>query len=193
MTKKRVLAFTGLVLATFAAYAVTVPNVFTANTAARAADVNANFAALVSAVTTLEQKVAALEAKFAPPTMASLAGTYDLLEHRVDVDVYSPTAFSIGSISASATVILKADGTGSATSSSTQRRLNFSNSNVGFIGTTEGDTGNFMWKLAGGKVVIQADGDVSFIVASDRILLGLDRSDEGPDDGLDGLSVLIRR
>ncbi|MDP3858706.1 MAG: hypothetical protein Q8Q73_13180 [Stagnimonas sp.] len=69
-----------------AALAASVPNTFTAGAPAVAADVNANFAALVSAATALESKVAALETKVAalesvnsPLTAAEVTGSYKLL------------------------------------------------------------------------------------------------------------------
>jgi len=214
MTKKHILAFTILGTVAIAGWAVSVPNSFTAQTAARAAEVNANFTALANAVTTLEAKVATLEGKFAPPTMASLAGTYDLIEHRVDVDVQTPgTSHAIASSGVSGTIILAADGTGSGTTTGTYRQLTFNESNrpisndnsttsddivvketdVGFNNPAESDSFSFTWTLTGGRVVIAADNDVSFIVASDRILFHLDRSDDVGAEGQDGLSVLIRR
>ncbi|MGH8529482.1 MAG: hypothetical protein ACRETN_06505 [Nevskiales bacterium] len=65
-----------LFLAAAAAYAASVPHTFQPNTPARAQEVNANFAALVTAVTSLENRVAALESGGPAPTVASLAGTY---------------------------------------------------------------------------------------------------------------------
>lgn len=59
-----------------AAHAASVPHTFQPNTPARAEEVNANFAALVSAVTALENRMTAVEGGGAPPTVASLAGTY---------------------------------------------------------------------------------------------------------------------
>ena len=79
MIKQRALLFTGLALTAFAAYAASVPNIFSAGDPARAADVNANFTALANAVTTLEAKIAALEAANSPLTAAEMAGTWKYL------------------------------------------------------------------------------------------------------------------
>lgn len=68
-----------LLFATGVAHAASVPNTFTAGSPARASEVNANFAALVTAVTTLENKVAALEAANGPLTTADVVGSYRLL------------------------------------------------------------------------------------------------------------------
>ena len=70
-----------LVLALFSALALaaSVPYTFSAGSPAAAAEVNADFAALVSAVTTLEAKVAALEGAAAALTVADVAGTYRYL------------------------------------------------------------------------------------------------------------------
>jgi len=76
---KNIFRFAILSLFSTAALAASVPNTFTAGTTASAAEVNANFAALVTAVTALETKVAALESVNTPLTAADVAGTYQVL------------------------------------------------------------------------------------------------------------------
>lgn len=100
--KQKLLTFAVLALLSSFVLAASVPNTFTASTPAVASQVNANFAALVNAVTTLEQKVAALESTTL--TAADVAGTYKYLQF----DTY------IGSLAAKKTFAARsgvADGT----------------------------------------------------------------------------------
>ena len=104
------------------ALAASVPFTFTSGDPARASEVNGNFAALVAAVTSLETKVAALEAKGGPHTMASLAGSYEAFEITVDVDA-TATGGNAGGSGVSGTVILNADGTGQINITTQSRRM----------------------------------------------------------------------
>lgn len=70
MNAKKILVLSVVAVAALAAVAaraapITVPNTFTANTPAKAADVNANFTAVVSGVNGLDTRVSTLEAQSA--------------------------------------------------------------------------------------------------------------------------------
>ena len=101
-----------LLLGLGTAHAASVPNTFTAGSPARAADVNANFAALVTAVTTLENKVAALEAANGPLTTADVVGSYHLMGIRTKTgSKASDRRFKSGSAASEGTVTFAANGT----------------------------------------------------------------------------------
>ena len=108
-----------LLFATGVAHAASVPNTFTAGSPARASEVNANFAALVTAVTalegkvtTLENKVAALEAANGPLTTADVVGSYHLMGIRTKTgSKASDRRFKSGSASSEGTVSFAANGT----------------------------------------------------------------------------------
>lgn len=119
MTKKHVFAFVVLGTVAVVGWAVSIPNTFTAQTAARAADVNANFTALTNAVNALEAKVAALEAVNSPLTAADVVGTYKLLGMSASVGGNSGTAgedsMSVANDSSNASVTFAANAACTAT------------------------------------------------------------------------------
>ncbi len=114
------------------AYAASVPNTFTSGAPARASEVNANFAALVTAVsaleakvTTLETKVAALEAANGPLTMADVVGSYHLMGIKTKTGSKGDDRrFKSGSSSTEGTVTFS--GNGSFTASVSQKSNEFS-------------------------------------------------------------------
>lgn len=101
------------------AYAASVPNTFTAGAPARASEVNANFAALVTAVNaleakvaTLETKVTALEAANGPLTMADVVGSYHLMGIKTKTGSKAvDRRFKSGSSSTEGTVTFSGNGT----------------------------------------------------------------------------------
>lgn len=109
---KHLLGFVILSLFSTATLAASVPNTFTAGTAASAAEVNANFRSLVTAVTTLETKVAALEAMNTPLTAADVAGTYQILSIASTTgSLLATKKFTSGTDAIRGTVIFNANGT----------------------------------------------------------------------------------
>jgi len=169
-----------------AALAASVPHTFVPGTTASAAEVNANFAALVAAVTALETKVA-------PQTMESLAGTYDYFEVKIDVDNLSGTSKSIAGGATSGTVVLNANGTGQIDLSHSYRQLTFNavvtgdnTVQLGFFNTPGADSGPITWSFANGVVTIPGGGD--FVVVGQLLMQSMKN-----EEGQNGISILARR
>ncbi len=107
------------------AYAASVPHTFQAGQPARAAEVNANFAALVTAVTALENRVTALENPPAP-TVASVAGTYKYDSLGVGLKEGTSENATVSGEKFAGTITLNANGTftGSLSGDETNARVN---------------------------------------------------------------------
>jgi len=105
-----------------------VPFTFTNGTPANASEINADFSYLVAQIAALQAQVTALQSG---PTMASLAGTYNITEMTTRVDnSMAPTSFSMQSEVGTGTVTFNADGTGSINSTNYSTFLNFSQNPV---------------------------------------------------------------
>ena len=146
---------------------VTVPNTFTAGTPAKAADVNANFQALVTAINTLSARVDKLDGTTAI-TAADVVGTYTMNGLMVQVfkgpqaaGTPGVTYDTAGSGAVSGTVTINADGTGSVSPIS----INFSQMDMpeydpmnpaSVANVTSGITTapgeNFTWTLTGNTI-----------------------------------------
>jgi cytoskeletal protein RodZ len=98
----------------------TVPNTFVAGTPAKAADVNADFQALVTAINNLATRVSKLEGKF---TAADIAGTYAIAGLEVELGKESDTRAVIHNADSNASLTLNADGTFSLSSLSNNAKL----------------------------------------------------------------------
>ena len=119
MFTRNLLVFLICVTTHFSALAEDVPNTFTQGTAANAEDVNANFTALVTQIEALQAQVAALEALNAAPTMASVAGSYALVELGMSLrqnpdQPANVTSAGIGVFGNSGTLTFDVNGTGTA-------------------------------------------------------------------------------
>ena len=169
------------------AMAASVPHTFTAGTVASAAEVNANFAALVAAVS-------ALEAEVDPQSAESLAGTYDYFEVKIDVDNLSSTSKSIAGAGTSGTLVLDANGTGHANLSGSYRQLSFSavvngddeTVDLNFANTPEIVDADITWSYSNGVVTIPEAG--SFVVVGRMLIQSLVDT-----EGQNGLVILTRR
>jgi len=108
----------------------TVPNTFTAGTAARASEVNANFTALATAIDAVIARVAALETPTV--TTAAFAGTYRYTSVGVGLGALAGTGgagnIQVSGSTASGTVTLNANGTATISTSdqSSILRLDYS-------------------------------------------------------------------
>jgi hypothetical protein len=189
MTRNLVRIAAVCMLGTFlpiSAPAASVPYTFTPGGLASAAEMNANFAALAAAVTALEDKVD-------PHTMATLAGTYDYVEVRIDVDNLGATSNSIAGAGTSGTVVLNENGTGHADLSTSYRQLTFNAVTNGdktlvnsFYNTPSTDNVGLAWSFADGTVSIAGAG--SFTVVG-RLLIRSIVNEEGHN----GILILARR
>lgn len=168
------------------ALAASVPHTFTSGTTAFASEVNANFAALVSAIN-------ALEAKIGPHTMATLAGTYDYFEFKMDVDNISSTSTNIAGVGVSGTLVLNADGTGQINTSISYRQVTLNEVTtgdltvqVGFLNPPMTENLAITWSLAGAVVTIPGGGDFAVV---GQLLIHSTINFEGQN----GLTILARR
>ena len=173
-----------------------VPHTFTDGTPARAEEVNANFDALVSTLAALTARVDALESA----TTASLAGTYNYFEVKVDVDQNGSNSFSIAGGSASGTVVLNANGTGTISLNSQYRQLTFNeqavqienvnvlSTDVAHFNTPETINNSITWSHSAGVLSIATgEGNANFVVAG-RILVESISS-----EGQNGVTLMVRR
>lgn len=201
----------------------TVPHTFTAGSPAKASEVNANFAALVTAVNALAARVSALEN---PPaaTVASVAGTYKSTSLEVGVSGGvtggGGTQASVTGGSFSGTVVLGAGGDVTFTSDGNETRGNVDSFNTAphshgcspgctisdtQSGTTttaavtrfsgpESFTGT--WTVTNGEVVITTtDGVTRLLPASGKLLIGVSREASTVGTIIDfySLAVLVKQ
>jgi len=85
-----------------------VPHTFTAGTAAKASEVNANFSALVDAIVALEAKVATLQGSL---TVNAVAGEYRLLKYGQFYFGVNGESYFCHAVAGDSTITLNADGT----------------------------------------------------------------------------------
>jgi len=168
------------------AQAASVPHTFVAGGVASAAEVNANFAALVAAVT-------ALEAKVAPQSAEDVAGTYDYFEIKIDVDSLSASSKSIAGAGTSGTVVLNANGTGQVNLTTSYRQLTFNAVTTGdntlqnaFLNTPETNNSAVTWSLTNGVVTIPEGGN--FVVVGGLLIQSIVNQ-----EGQNGIAILARR
>lgn len=151
-----------------------VPNVFTAGTPAKAADVNADFAALVAAINALTARVSSLEA--AGTGSGSIAGTYTLQTFEIDLDFAPGTgsgtnAATILSATANLTLILNANGTATYSGPVQRSFLSFNGGGV-FSGPADQSpvSGSGTWSLSGNKLTLTGlPGTTVFTASSSRL------------------------
>lgn len=162
---------------------VSVPNTFAAGTPARAADVNANFQALVNAVNGLTSRVSKLEGQV---TAADLAGTYAIHQFQTELGGGVSQRVAVYTSSA-ATLTLAADGTGSVSSVATQgHQLNLPSGSLLPRSDTD-PAGSLAWTLAGGTVNML--GGTFSVANGGRLLI---RTSANPADGTNVLLLLVR-
>ena len=161
---------------------VSVPNTFAAGTPARAADVNANFQALVTAINAIGTRVAKLEGQI---TAADLVGTYTL--HQLQTELGGGTSERVAVYTGGGTVTLAANGTGTISGNiELGHQLNLPAGTLTPINRPQA-TSNFTWTYAGGA--ISALGGSLSVVAGGRLLVF---TGVNPADGTNVILLLTR-
>lgn len=173
------------VLCGVASAQTTVPNTFTAGTAAKAAEVNANFQALATAINALATRVARLDG---PPTAAGLAGTYAVNGIQTELVPGSGSGRVIV-YTYEGTATFAANGTGTFSLNSKGHNLLFTSPLTTTRSAVNSSTGAtpFTWSLAG-NTLTALDGAFS-IVSGGQLLI---RSTVNPADGTNVLLLLSR-
>ena len=162
---------------------VTVPNTFAAGAPARAADVNANFQALVTAINSLGTRVSKLEGQIAS---SDLVGTYAI--NRFQSELGGVPSQRVAMYTSEGTANFAADGT--CTLLGTTERGHQLNLPGGALSAFNGaQTGSLpcTWTFSGGKIT--AIGGTFSVVAGGRLLI---RTSANPADGTNVLVLLTR-
>lgn len=174
--------FAALVLTGTASAQVSVPNTFAAGAPARAADVNANFQALVTAINALTTRVSKLEGSI---VSADLVGTYAL--NRFQSELGGGASQRVAVYTGDGTVTFAAGG-GASISGNTElgHQLNLPSGTLTAINRPQA-SGTSTWSYAGGRVTVLG---VSFAVADGgRLLIA---TSVNPADGTNVLLLLTR-
>lgn len=177
-----------------------VPYTFSAGTAAKAEEVNADFNALVNQINQLQAQIAELSGN---QTTITVAGTYDLFRLGVDADNNGSGNYSVGGSSFSGTITLNSDGTGSFSTNENDRRLNLStsssfNGTIGgnletttfsFNASPQSNSGNVTWSLSGNQLTVTPTGDnpVTFAI-SGTVAVGIEYA-----EGTSSIYVALKR
>jgi len=169
LTMRNTLVALAVALATPCVFAdASVPYTFSAGSPAKAADVNANFSALVNAINAVGARVSKLEGQV---TQADLAGTYSI--QRFQAELAGDPGSHVAVYVAGGTVTLAADGTGSFTApAETGTQLNVQARSVAPFASADGPGGNsgaLTWSYSGG--VVNMLGGTLAVVAGGRLLI----------------------
>ena len=176
--------FAAIIFSGSASAQVTVPYTFTAGAPARAAEVNADFQALVTAINGLGTRVSKLEGNL---VAADFVGTYTL--NRFQTELGGGASAYVAVYTAGGTITLAADGTATTTGTGEQgHQLNVVTRALTPFNTPP-DTGSVTWSYSGGRVTVPTYG-ISFAVADGgRLLIA---TSVNPADGTNVLLLLTR-
>ncbi|MDB5870890.1 MAG: hypothetical protein JWQ07_332 [Ramlibacter sp.] len=142
-----------------------VPYTFSAGSPAKAADVNANFTALVNAINAVGARVSKLEGQI---TQADLAGTYSI--QRFQAELGGDPGSHVAVYVAGGTLTLVADGTGTFIGpAETGTQLNVQTRSVAPFTGAGGSSGPITWSYSGG--VVNMLGGTLAVVAGGRLLI----------------------
>lgn len=167
---------------TSASAQVTVPNTFTAGAPARAADVNANFQALVTAVNSLGSRISKLEGQIAA---SDLVGTYAVNQFQSELGGGASERVAI--YTGGGTVNLAANGTGTISGNTELgHQLNLPGGTLATINRPQASS-NFTWSWSSGTVT--AFGSTFSVVAGGRLLI---TTSTNPADGTNVILLLTR-
>jgi hypothetical protein len=165
---------------------VSVPNTFTAGTPARAADVNANFQALVTAVNTLSSRVSKLEGQI---TSADLVGTYAVNQFQSELG--GGASGRVAVYTGGGTVTFAAGGTGTVSGNTELgHQLNLPGGTLTAINRPQADF-SINWSFSNGTVTVTfTQGSNTFsVVAGGRLLIA---TSTNPADGTNVILLLTR-
>lgn len=186
-----ILALSFVTLSAAASAQVTVPNTFAAGAPARAADVNANFQALVTGINALSSRVSKLEGQI---TSSDLVGTYTINQFQSELG--GGASVRVAVYTGGGTVTFAADGTGTLSGNSTLgHQLNLPAGTLTAFNSPQLTTQSLSWSLTNGTVIASFTyGAVtkSFtfsVVAGGRLLVN---TSANPADGTTTLVLLTR-
>lgn len=169
-------------LCTAASAQVTVPNTFAAGAPARAADVNANFQALVTGINALGSRVSKLEGQI---TSTDLVGTYAINQFQSELGGGASQRVAV--YTGGGTATFAANGTGTISGNTELgHQLNLPGGTLTAINRPQA-SGNFTWSLSAGTVT--ALGGTFSVVSGGRLLI---RTTANPADGTNVLLFLTR-
>ena len=154
-------------------FAASVPNTFTAGSPASAAQVNANFNALVSAINTLEARLSKIEGKTLL-TAAEISGEYHYTGFGNELRANPNSPISEQNWSDTGKLILKNDGTFSlafANQSSARTEVSFKGV---IVSQTVNESWNGTWQFDGKSLTLTEDNqqNVFSIAAGGQIFVG---------------------
>lgn len=172
-----------------------VPHTFTAGTAAKASEVNANFQSLATSIDALVSRLDILEGKPSAFTVSALSGTYKLL------NIYSGAEGGsspiVHSSTQNGTLNLNSDLTFTLTAAeiNSNTTLNLSTNTSSSSVTTNNDTINGTWSVSGKTITLTAAGGGVFgpyeIGAGNKLLINPVRSDSSP--AYLGIDIFVRQ
>jgi len=161
-----------IVFSTATVAATAVPYSFTAGTAAKASEVNADFQAMATAIDTLATRVAKLEGQI---TASDLVGTYVSDSFSVRLNINGGTGGVTDVRVYKATLTLVADGTGTITSNTEKgAMLEIASPSPATLTPVNASIPlqSFTWHLSGSSMIIDTWLMTFSIVSGGRLLIG---------------------
>lgn len=174
----------------------TVPHTFSAGTAAKASEVNANFQSLATSIDSLQARLDIIEGKASAFTVSALSGTYKLLNIYSGAPASSNSAI-VNSSTQNGTLILNPDSTFSLATSETNSRttLNLSSGTSSNTVSSNTETLSGTWSVSGKTVTLNVAGGGTLgpyeIGVGNRLLINPVRSDSSA--ALLGIDIFVRQ
>jgi hypothetical protein len=150
---------------------IIIPYTFAAGSPAKAGEVNANFQSLANAISSLSARLDKTEGKL---NSADLVGTYRF--QSLQTELNAGVSNNVRVYTYDGTVTLKADGSGSVTTTDTGANLAISGGGTSAVSvarsifTQDNPTGNVTWTLSGNTVSF-GGGAPFFVVDGGRLLV----------------------
>lgn len=177
-----IVALSFVALCSAASAQVTLPNTFAAGAPARAADVNANFQALVTGINALSSRVSKLEGQI---TSSDLVGTYAINQFQSELGGGASQRVAV--YTGGGTATFAANGTGTISGNTELgHQLNLPTGTLAAINRPQASE-SFTWSLSTGTVT--ALGSTFSVVAGGRLLI---HTGVNPADGTNVILLLTR-